>query len=64
MQAPSSPLVAKGSRCSKSMEDKFDIIGRNVANKLRELPDAVFRLTEKRINDVLFEAYAYVEKKY
>lgn len=36
--------------------DEFDIIGQNVAHKLRKLPKEVKIITEKMINDVLFEA--------
>lgn len=36
--------------------DEFDIIGQNIAHKLRKLPKDVKLITEKMINDVLFEA--------
>lgn len=37
-------------------EDKFDIIGKNLANKLRELPQDIAIITEKLLNDIVFEA--------
>ncbi|KAL9708320.1 hypothetical protein quinque_011838 [Culex quinquefasciatus] len=37
-------------------EDRFDVYGRNVAMKLRQLPNDQRMLAEKAINDVLFEA--------
>lgn len=37
-------------------EDKFDIIGKNIANKLRELPSDIATVTEKLLNDIAFEA--------
>lgn len=37
-------------------EDKFDIIGKNIANKLRELPSNIATVTEKLLNDIAFEA--------
>lgn len=46
--------------CSKQFEnikeDKFDVIGKNLANKLRELPDDVAIVTEKMLYDIIFEA--------
>lgn len=37
-------------------EDRYDMIGRNVATKLREIPNKQRIFAEKLINDVLFEA--------
>lgn len=37
-------------------EDRFDMIGKNVATKLREIPNKQRIFAEKLINDVLFEA--------
>lgn len=37
-------------------EDTFDIIGKNIANKLRELPSDIATVTEKLLNDIAFEA--------
>lgn len=37
-------------------EDEFDIIGRNVANKLRHLPKETAMIAEKLMMDILFEA--------
>lgn len=37
-------------------EDRFDVYGKNVAMKLRQLPNDQRMLAEKAINDVLFEA--------
>jgi hypothetical protein len=37
-------------------EDGFDIIGKNVAEKLRNLPPQMKLFAEKVINDCLFEA--------
>lgn len=37
-------------------EDKFDFIGKTLAYKLRELPQETAVVTEKLINDIIFEA--------
>lgn len=37
-------------------EDEYDIIGKNVAQKLRQLPSQMKVFAEKLINDSLFEA--------
>lgn len=41
---------------STRSEDELDIVGRNIANKLRNMPHDTRILAEKFINDVLFEA--------
>lgn len=38
------------------MEDEFDIVGKNVATKLRQLPVTQRIFAERLINEVLFEA--------
>ncbi|CAH1987094.1 unnamed protein product [Acanthoscelides obtectus] len=40
----------------RTADDRFDIVGKNVAMKLRDLTNDQRRLAEKFINDVLFEA--------
>ncbi|XP_031333976.1 uncharacterized protein LOC116163988 [Photinus pyralis] len=40
----------------RTADDRFDIFGKNVAMKLRDLTNDQRRLAEKFINDVLFEA--------
>lgn len=37
-------------------EDKFDVAGKNIANKLRDLPREAALMADKLISDVLFEA--------
>lgn len=37
-------------------EDRYSVIGKNIAFKLRDLPNEAMLVTEKIINDVLFEA--------
>lgn len=37
-------------------EDQYSVIGKNIAFKLRELPNETRLVTEKIINDILFEA--------
>jgi len=37
-------------------EDQYSVIGKNIAFKLRDLPNEAKLVTEKIINDVLFEA--------
>lgn len=37
-------------------EDRYSVIGKNIAFKLRNLPNEAMLVTEKIINDVLFEA--------
>ena len=37
-------------------EDEFDVVGRNIANKLKKLAPEVAAITEKLIMDVIFEA--------
>lgn len=39
------------------IDDKYDIMGKNIANKLRELPNETVVVAEKVINDVLYEAF-------
>ncbi|XP_050303709.1 uncharacterized protein LOC126741360 [Anthonomus grandis grandis] len=41
---------------SKKEKDEYDIVGKNVANKLRGLPKEVSLVAEKLITDILFEA--------
>ncbi|XP_071053516.1 uncharacterized protein [Onthophagus taurus] len=55
-------------KLKKTEEDEFDIIGKNVAEKLRKLPTNIKLFSEKIINDCLFEAqlgtlnrHAYIE---
>lgn len=38
------------------LEDEFDIVGKNVAAKLRQIPRTQRIFAEKLINEVLFEA--------
>lgn len=38
------------------IEDEYDYIGKNVAAKLRRLPEKIRIISEKLINDVLFQA--------
>lgn len=38
------------------VEDEFDVVGKNVANKLRKLSTDMATITEKFIMDILFEA--------
>jgi len=37
-------------------EDRYSVIGKNIAFQLRDLPNEAMLVTEKIINDVLFEA--------
>lgn len=54
-QFPSDRNVAVVFDNSQS-EDQFDIVGRNVATKLRALPKRQRIIAEKLINETLFEA--------
>lgn len=40
----------------KLQEDRFDVFGKNIAMKLRDLPKETRVITEKFINDAIFEA--------
>lgn len=42
---------------NQHVEDEFDIIGKNIAHKLRKLPRDTAIITEKLIMDVLFESH-------
>lgn len=46
----------KVSQQLNSVDDNFDISGKNIANKLRALPPETAIVTEKLIGDILFEA--------
>lgn len=41
---------------NKTQEDKYDIIGKNFSNKLKELPKEIGIVAEMLICDILFEA--------
>ncbi|KAF2362688.1 DDE superfamily endonuclease domain [Trinorchestia longiramus] len=45
-------------------EDEFDIVGRNVASKLRRMPTNVQLIAEKLINEILYEGLTNKLKSY
>lgn len=56
VSAANSVLAMIGERIAASRkEDEFDIVGRNVASKLRKMTPNMQVIAEKLINDVLYE---------
>lgn len=49
---------------TQKTEDEFDIVGKNIANKLRRLPSKTAVVTEKLVMDILFEAFLGNINKY
>jgi len=49
-------LETVNNKLQDEKNDEFDVIGQNVAHKLRNLPREVKIISEKFINDILFES--------